>query len=108
LVNVSKETVARLQKATGRHAQRFHDQRVRQVKPQALELDEQWSFVKRSNGTVALRTRLISTELHRETSTRFSIYQDTIQARHRTQADTCILVVNRRFSLNLMEVGCPE
>jgi transposase-like protein len=50
LVKVCKETVARLVKTTGRQAQQFHDQRVRGVAPQALEFDEQWSFVKRSNG----------------------------------------------------------
>lgn len=55
LVKVCKETVARLLKTSGRHAQRFHDQRLRQLKPQALELDEQWSFVKRSNGAGTLR-----------------------------------------------------
>jgi transposase-like protein len=53
LVKVSKETVARLLKATGRQAQRFHDQRVRGIRPQALEFDEQWSFVKKSSGIAA-------------------------------------------------------
>lgn len=55
LLRVSQETVARLVKATGRHARRFHDQRVRGIQPPALEFDEQWSFVKRSDGVVALR-----------------------------------------------------
>jgi hypothetical protein len=32
----------------GRHAERFHDHRVRDVTPRALELDEQWSFVKKT------------------------------------------------------------
>ena len=48
LVKVSKETVARLLKGAGRHAQKFHDQRVRGITPQALEFDEQWSFVKKA------------------------------------------------------------
>jgi transposase-like protein len=55
LVKVCKETVARLVKTTGRQALQFHDQRVRGIAPQALEFDEQWSFVKRSNGIVPLR-----------------------------------------------------
>ena len=48
LVNVAKDTVARLLRMAGRHAERFHDQRVRDVTPRALEFDEQWSFVKKS------------------------------------------------------------
>jgi hypothetical protein len=47
LVKVSKGTVARLLKGSGRHAQKLHDQRVRGITPQALEFDEQWSFVKK-------------------------------------------------------------
>jgi predicted metal-dependent phosphotriesterase family hydrolase len=54
LVKVSKGTVARLLKTTGRHAQKFHDQEVRGLSPQALEFDEQWSFVKRSSAVVPL------------------------------------------------------
>jgi hypothetical protein len=56
LVQVSKDTVARLLRLAGRHAERFHDQRVRDVTPRALEFDEQWSFVKRSK-SVATCTR---------------------------------------------------
>jgi len=48
LVHVSKDTVARLLRMAGRHAERFHDRRVRDVTPRALEFDEQWSFVKKS------------------------------------------------------------
>jgi hypothetical protein len=55
LLKVSKDTVARLLKVAGRHAARFHDQRVRGLRAQALEFDEQWSFVKKSSGIVALR-----------------------------------------------------
>lgn len=53
LVPVSKDTVARLLKAAGRHAQRFHDQKVQGIRPLALEFDEQWSFVKKSNAIVS-------------------------------------------------------
>jgi IS1 family transposase/transposase-like protein len=47
LTKVAKATVARLLKTSGRHAQRFHDQEVRDLKPRALQFDEQWSFVKK-------------------------------------------------------------
>jgi hypothetical protein len=45
--------VARLLKASGRHAQRFHDQEVHDLTPRALEYDEQWSYVKKNRKTVA-------------------------------------------------------
>ena len=48
LVQVCKETVARLLRVAGRHAERFHDEHVHDLKPLALEFDEQWSFVKKS------------------------------------------------------------
>jgi transposase-like protein len=48
LVQVAKETVARLLRVTGRHAERFHAQHVHDLTPKALEFDEQWSFVKKS------------------------------------------------------------
>jgi transposase-like protein len=48
LVKVSKDTVSRLLRVAGRHAKKFHDEHVRDLTPQALEFDEQWSFVKKS------------------------------------------------------------
>ena len=51
LSKVAKESVARLLKVSGRHAQRFHDQEVRDLTPRVLELDEQWSFVKKNRKT---------------------------------------------------------
>lgn len=48
LSKVAKDTVARLLRMAGRHAERLHDQRVRDVTPHAVEFDEQWSFVKKS------------------------------------------------------------
>ena len=48
LVNVCKETVTRLLRVSGRHAERFHDEHVRDLRPLAVEFDEQWSFVKKS------------------------------------------------------------
>jgi hypothetical protein len=44
----------------GRHAERCHEQRVRDVTPRAVEFDEQWSFVKksRSGAMGTRRTRL--------------------------------------------------
>lgn len=44
LTKVAKETVARLLKTRGRHAQRFHDQQVHDLTPRALQFDEQWRF----------------------------------------------------------------
>jgi transposase-like protein len=40
LVHVAKDTVARLLRMAGRHAERCHDQQVRNVTPRALECDE--------------------------------------------------------------------
>ena len=47
LTKTAKVTVARLLKASGRHAQRFHDQEVKDLRPRAIQFDEQWSFVKK-------------------------------------------------------------
>jgi transposase-like protein len=52
LVQVSKETVARLLRVSGRHAERLHDQHVHDLRPLALEFDEQGSFVKKSKNAV--------------------------------------------------------
>jgi transposase-like protein len=49
LVKVAKETVARLLRVAGRHAERFHDQHVHGLTPKALEFDEQGRFVKKSS-----------------------------------------------------------
>src|SRR5215468_7462411 len=58
LVKVAKETVARLLRVTGRHAERFHEQHVHGITPKALEFDKQWSFVKKSrNGAASKRTQ---------------------------------------------------
>ena len=54
LVKVCKETVARLLRVSGRHAERLHDQHVRDLRPLALEFDEQWSFVKKSKNAVQI------------------------------------------------------
>lgn len=58
LVQVAKETVARLLRVTGRHAERFHNQHVYGLTPRVLEFDEQWSFVKKSRSAAATRRRL--------------------------------------------------
>ena len=47
LTKVAKATVARWLNASGRHAQRFHDQEVQDLTPRAIQFDEQWSFVKK-------------------------------------------------------------
>ena len=56
LVHVAKDTVARLLRMAGRHAERFHDGRVRDVTPRAVEFDEQWSFVKKSRSAAQWRS----------------------------------------------------
>jgi transposase-like protein len=48
LVKVCKETVSRLLRVSGRHAARFHDEHVGDLRPLALGFDEQWSYVKKS------------------------------------------------------------
>lgn len=55
-VKASKDTVARLLKKAGRHAQSFHEEWVRDLRPKAVMLDEQWSFVKRSSAVASLKT----------------------------------------------------
>src|SRR5215510_14784357 len=47
-VHVAKDTVARLLRMAGRHAEPFHDQRVHDLTPKALEFDEQGSVVNNS------------------------------------------------------------
>lgn len=47
LTKGAKATVARLLKTRGRHAQRFHAQEGHDLRPRAIECDEQWSFVKK-------------------------------------------------------------
>ena len=56
LVHVATDTVARLLRTAGRHAERFHDCRVRDVTPRAVEFDEQWSFVKKSRSAARWRS----------------------------------------------------
>ena len=58
LTKVAKESVARLLKVSGRHAQRFHDQEVHDLTPRALEFDEQWSFVKKNRKIVPRMTAM--------------------------------------------------
>ena len=57
LVKVAKETVARLLRVSGRHAERLHDQHVHDLTPMALEFDEQWSFVKKSKNAAPTMRR---------------------------------------------------
>ena len=47
LTKATKVTVARLLKTSGRHAQRFHAQEIHDLRPRAIQFDEQWSFVKK-------------------------------------------------------------
>ena len=58
LTKAAKETVARLLKVSGRHAQRFHDQQVYGLTPRALQFDEQWSFCKKNRNAVAMKTHM--------------------------------------------------
>ena len=45
-------TVLGLLRVSGRHAERLHDEHVGDLRPMALEFDEQWSFVKKSKNVV--------------------------------------------------------
>ena len=54
LVQVCQETVARLLRVSGRHAERFHEQHVRDLRPMALECDAQWSVVKKSKNAAPI------------------------------------------------------
>jgi hypothetical protein len=56
LVHVAKDTVARLLRMAGCHAERFHNQRVHDVTPRALKFDEPWSFVKKSRSAARWRS----------------------------------------------------
>jgi hypothetical protein len=47
LTKAAQATVARLLNVSGRHAHRFHDQQVKELRPRAVQFDEQWSFVKK-------------------------------------------------------------
>jgi transposase-like protein len=40
LTKAAKATVARLLKTSGRHAQRFHNQEVKDLRPRAIQFDE--------------------------------------------------------------------
>lgn len=61
LVKVAKETVARLLRVAGRHAERCHDRHVHDLTPKALEFDEQWSFVKKSRSAArAMKPRWLA------------------------------------------------
>jgi transposase-like protein len=57
LVQVSQDTVARLLRRAGRHAERCHDRHGRDLPPRALAFDAQGSCVQESR-SVAKRTRL--------------------------------------------------
>jgi transposase-like protein len=47
LTKSAKATIARLLKTSGRHAKRFPHQEVQDLRPRAIQFDEQWSFVKK-------------------------------------------------------------
>jgi hypothetical protein len=46
LTKAAKVPVARLLQTSGRHAQCFHNQAVHDLRPKAIQCDEQWSLVK--------------------------------------------------------------
>ena len=45
LLGVSKDTVGRLMHLVGKHAEKFHHQKVRDVEVKEVQFDEKWSFV---------------------------------------------------------------
>ncbi|PCI27320.1 MAG: hypothetical protein COB67_08765 [SAR324 cluster bacterium] len=48
LLSVSKDTVSRLIRVTGRVSQGLHDQMVQEVEVKAIQFDEKWSFTKKT------------------------------------------------------------
>ena len=61
LTHVCKETVARLLRVAGRHAERSHDQHVHDLTPRTLKFDEQWGYVKKSKNAVPSTIRWVTT-----------------------------------------------
>jgi hypothetical protein len=45
LTGVGLNTVLRFTKLFGKHAERFHDEMVRHVRPEQIQADEAWAFV---------------------------------------------------------------
>jgi len=52
LCQVSRNTVLRFTQRFGKHAERFHDQKVRHVDPKQIQPDEAWAFVGKKRQTV--------------------------------------------------------
>ncbi len=50
LVGVSKDTVSRLIRVTGRISRTIHDRKVRNLTPVAVQLDEKWSYTGKKQG----------------------------------------------------------
>ena len=50
LTGVSKDTVQRLQRQAGEHAQSVHEERVQNVTVHEAQFDEKWSFVGKKGG----------------------------------------------------------
>ena len=96
---VSKDTVARLLRMAGRHAERLHDQRVRDVTPRALEFDEQWSFVKKSRSVVEAHERAEAGDMWDHTAVAAdSKLVVSLVVGKRTQEQTQTLVQRRQES----------
>jgi len=57
LTGVSLNTVLRFTKLFGHHAELFHDEMVRHVRPEQIQADEAWSFVGKKTRTATRSTR---------------------------------------------------
>ena len=56
LTGVGLNTVLRFTKLFGRHAELFHDEMVRHVRPEQIQADEAWSFVGKKTRTATRMT----------------------------------------------------
>jgi hypothetical protein len=57
LTGVTLNTVLRFTARFGKHAELFHDEMVRHVRPEQIQADEAWSFVGKKTRTATCSTR---------------------------------------------------
>ena len=62
LTGVSLNTVLRFTKLFGKHAELFHDEMVRHVRPEQIQADEAWAFVGKKTGAASRSTRSTPSE----------------------------------------------
>src|SRR3954453_13944347 len=62
LTGVTLNTVLRFTKLFGKHAELFHDELVRHVRPEQIQADEAWSFVGKKTRTATRSTQTTPSE----------------------------------------------